>query len=224
MDKRNTLIGVLLLVLGFGLMFYNGSKQVEAQRAEDLRRAANPAPKASETTPATAPVISTPAGGAEPPAGLTPQIAASEELQTLANDFIKVTFTTRGGAIKQVDLLKHADSLGSEKRYTFRAAAGFPMLGLAYPTIGGKTLEFAPAYRLESKSATEVVFSYEAGEDVKLVRTYRIDADPKSATPYSISHSTRFENAGTKERTFQKILLNVGTAPLKWWPIPDTIT
>ena len=84
---------------------------------------------AAAVTPAASPATveaGTPAAPAVTPngtaSGLAAQTASTEEFHTLANEFIKVTFTTRGGAIKEVALLKHADSLGSEKRYTFRAA------------------------------------------------------------------------------------------------------
>ncbi len=220
MDKRNTVIGVLLLVIGFGLLFVNNNRQSDARRLEAERLAretpAASVPSPAVPPPATAVASETAAAVSSGPgtgAGLAAQTAASEELHVLANEFLKVTFTTRGGAIKEVQLLKHAESLGSDRRYTFRASGQLPMLGLAYPSPDGKAAEFAPAYQLVNKSDHEITFSYDAGEGMKLVRSYRLDAVTEGAAPYTIVHSTRFENSSAAERTFVKLLLNVGTAP-----------
>jgi YidC/Oxa1 family membrane protein insertase len=98
--------------------------------------ATNATPVLSEASPATS-AVPAPAAGTEGPgatatAPATPETpAAPEKLDFLENDFVKVTLTTHGASIKQVDLKQHREGdgdvvLNDESRSNIMALAGWP--------------------------------------------------------------------------------------------------
>src|SRR5690349_16038185 len=124
MDKKNTVIGVLLLVAA-GVAFVIGNKYAPQQpvRPPVQSSGTSGSPLATNEAP--------PAGPASSPADATltasPAAAlAAPDFVTLANEFISVKFTNHGGAIDSIALLKksaHLDRDGkpSADRYTLNA-------------------------------------------------------------------------------------------------------
>ena len=126
MDKKNTLLGLLCIVSAIGYMFWQ-AQAIEKQRLEQLQLVEElEAPKAN-VVPAVDPIIQqgvsdelsiAPVGvgsvlvnelfkdteAAELPSRKAK--GAPEKTVSLANEYIEAIFTTRGGAIREVNFLQ----------------------------------------------------------------------------------------------------------------------
>lgn len=106
---RNTVIGfVLLMVLLFGYIFFTQQQQ-EALMKEKKRVADSIARVEAATRPVDSPQSAQPpipARGDSAAATILPVVAA-EQLTVVENDAMKVTFTSKGGYPRQVELKKY---------------------------------------------------------------------------------------------------------------------
>ena len=113
MDKKNTIIGVLLIIAAFYFMFDSSKKEAEAVKAQravatktvqskpvDLAKQLKSSPITQTTT------------------------VAKEEFFTLKNENISVRFTSKGGAISDVEILKYLDRQDSKDPFTFNKVNG----------------------------------------------------------------------------------------------------
>ncbi|MEM9226436.1 MAG: membrane protein insertase YidC [Verrucomicrobiota bacterium] len=246
MDKKNTILGILFLGGAFFLVFWQGrqaedfARQQEQQQQEQAQQEPPPvqADEAAEpVSPLTAPAGDTPSqtpanqegaftltGSQEPQLKATPTDDSPEELVTLENDAIRVTFTTRGGAIKYVEFiadnarggLKYPATLDEpEIPYVFNAGGVLPALAISLDTdADGTPEEYAPSYRLENKTAESVYFTYQDPNGIRIRRIYTIESAGSENDPYVISHNTGFQNTTAQDLPGRvEIYVNVGTAP-----------
>lgn len=206
MDKKNTVIGVLLLVCAM-VAFYFSSKL------------APPPPKpALPTAPASSPVATNeapPAGPAHSPADTalsaskTPNGAPAEYV-TLANDFVTVRFTTAGGAIDRVELHKHKAELGHDAPYLLNSPQIAP--ALSFNTFPG--VDHDARYALVSQSTNEVVYRTVVDGKLEVTRRYQL-LGAGSGDPYQVRHETTFRNLSDQPLTLPRTSLHIGTsAPL----------
>jgi len=202
MDKKNTVIGVLLLVCAM-VAFYFSSKF------------APPAPKpALPTAPASSPVATNqapPAGPASSPADTTLSASktpnsAPAEYVTLANDFVTVRFTTAGGAIDRVELRKHKAVLGHDEPYLLNSPQAAP--ALSFGTFPG--VDKDARYSLVSHSANEVVYRTVVDGKLEVTRSYRL-LGAGSGDPYQVRHETTFRNLSGQPLTLPRTALHIGT-------------
>ncbi len=198
MDKKNTTIGVLLLIAAFAMIYFG--------------------PKPAPTPPAPAPVQTDPAAPAGPSA--TPgapaaavantafaavnRDAAGASVTTLANDFIEARFTDSGGALLGVALKKYAKELKSALPYVFNENHADPILAF----VNSPGLDRKARYQLVSQSATEIVYRTTLPSGVEVTRRYVLSPNSGDTTdPYQIRHETTFRNAG--EQLMQAMLVTV---------------
>jgi len=171
MDKKNTIIGVALLMAAMGLMFWQNRQAQEAAQQERQRQveqaaqAAEAARQEAAARPAElepgAPLRATAPDAGPAPLRITPAEQAAPEAQlpaelnpVLENDFIRVRLTSWGGAIESVAFLKYpAVQDRPDVPYVFNAHGDLPALALARVN-NGKAEVFAPAYEVESKRPT----------------------------------------------------------------------
>jgi YidC/Oxa1 family membrane protein insertase len=125
---RNTVIGfVLLALLFFGFFYFNNQEQARVLKnkaiQDSIAKAALPKPKVdtssakrSDTSHLNAPQISNVTGQFQK------AMIGSEQLATVENDLVKVTFTNKGGQIKSVELKNFKDQ---EKRLVKLASSDF---------------------------------------------------------------------------------------------------
>lgn len=205
-------------------MFWQGAQLRDLPQASD--------PPAQEAVPATDvpavdPALQEPAPEAtqmldlmtrdlepeEAPAALeeaTAQERAPESIIAIANDFIEVEFTNRGGAIRRVNFLQ--TKRGGRDDYVFNDYGHLPALSLGLPKSDGSIREFDMAYRVESRTANSITFALQAGPELRIYRTYSLAAGAGNGQdPYIIEHRTRFENLGAKAKAFSTLYLNLGT-------------
>jgi YidC/Oxa1 family membrane protein insertase len=202
MDKKNTVIGVLLLLAAMASFYFS------ARFAPPTPPAANPPAGTSvqptglpaSATAATAPVTS------PSDAVLSAPKSGPAEFVTLANDFIEVRFTNQGGAIDHVGLKKYPAEKGKAPLYTLNAIQAAPALSLAdFPGFDRHA-----TYSLVSQSATEVV--YRAVVDgLEVTRRYSI-AKVATQDDYQIRHETTFRNLTAKALPLPRASFNLGTA------------
>lgn len=201
MDKKNTTIGVLLIVAAVVSMYFSA-------------RLAPPPPPAPQS-PAVTPIAAqpTPASGpASSPADATLSAPAKPsagpaEIVTLKNDFVAVRFTNAGGAIDSVELLKHDAVLGKPENYVLNALHAAP--ALSFVDFPGADKD--ARYTLVSQTDREVVYRARVGDQLDVTRRYTLLGDGKG-DPYQIRHETTFTNLSGQPVTLPRGAVNIGTA------------
>ncbi|MBL9199726.1 MAG: YidC/Oxa1 family insertase periplasmic-domain containing protein [Opitutaceae bacterium] len=216
MDKKNTTIGVVLLLAAFALMYL-----APKPPAPPAPPPAAPAPTADSAAPASAPAAAPGAAGtassANTPAAATTLLAtvhreaADARSASLENEFIKATFTEFGGAIRHVAFKKYPAVQGKEGDYIFNQVHEDPILALTdYPGLGRAT-----RYELATATATEVVFKVVLDGNLEVSRRYRLMAEgEKGADPYRIRHETTLRNLSAGTLTLPRAALSLGTVGL----------
>jgi YidC/Oxa1 family membrane protein insertase len=208
MDKKNTAIGVLLLLAAMASFWFSA-------RYAPQQPVRPPAASPSAASPLAA-NQSGPSGPASSPADatLTASPAASlapAEFVTLANEFVSVKFTNHGGAIDSIALLKKSAHLGrdgqpSPDRYTMNAPQAAPALSLAdFPGADRNV-----AYTLVSQTATEIVYRAVA-HNLEVTRRYSLAKAP-GLDDYQLRHETTFHNLSDAPLALPRALFNLGTA------------
>ncbi len=208
MDKKNTAIGVLLLVAAMVSFYFTA-------------RLAPPQPPAAPTfTPSSGSPLARneapPPGPAHSPVDVTLSATkagpdAPAEYVSLANKFIDVRFTNLGGAIDRIALVQkaaHLDARGrpSTDRYTFSSSLAAPALSLAdFPGADRHT-----AYTLVSQTATEVVYRT-VTNGLEITRRYSL-AKTAGLDDYQVRQETTFRNLTDKLLPLPRASFNLGTA------------
>lgn len=202
MDKKNTTIGVLLLIAAVGSLFF--TSRYGAKPAAPLPEASTPPGQ----TPAAAPAITGAAAtsGNAPAGPVSAAAAGPAEKVTLANDFVVATFTNHGGAIDSVALKKHLAVQGEPGLYTLNATQAAPALSLTdFPGADSRT-----AYTLVAKTDTEVTYRATT-ESLEITRHYTLAKAP-GRDDYQIRHETTFRNLTDKPVVLPRAVFNLGTA------------
>ena len=203
MDKKNTLIGALL-VIGALASFYLSTKLAPPPPPPGsvpaaIATAATAGVAAKETSAPAAigiALASTPATTTTTPA----------EYVTLANEFVEVRFTNHGGAIDRVGLRKYPAEQGRPELYELNAAPAGPALSLAdFPGADAHT-----AYTLVSSTPTEVVYRAVAA-GLEITRRYSLEKTA-GLDGYQIRHETTFRNLTDKTVALPRVSFNLGTA------------
>ncbi|WP_309398196.1 membrane protein insertase YidC [Cerasicoccus maritimus] len=246
MDKKNTIIGIVLMgaaMFLFTQQVRENQKLAEEQRknapiveqAEEGADAASTDAASAEPGEAAAPVATT--GGSAPRSLFgaeekeapvapiaTPATDLPEETYVLANEHIRVTFTSKGGAIKNVAFidtmpdgrLKYPATLNSEEPYIFGAGSEKPALAISIDTDSdGIPEEVAPDYKVQEidEAAGRIQLAYQDESGVQVIRAYVLAKEGRETDPYVIQHETYFINTGSKPFPLQAMFINVGSAP-----------
>ncbi|HEY8996090.1 MAG TPA: membrane protein insertase YidC [Lacunisphaera sp.] len=204
MDKKNTTIGVLLLVAAMASFIFSAKYGPKPPAPLPVTQA--PAETTSSPTPTTL-TGSSGVSTASPSAGAVSNAAlGAAEKVTLANDFIIVTLTNHGGAIDSVSLKKHLAQQGQPGLYTLNSVQAAPALSLTdFPGADRHT-----AYALVSKTDTEVVYRA-TSETLEVTRRYTLEKAP-NRDDYQIRHETTFRNLTDKPQALPRAVFNLGTA------------
>ena len=208
MDKKNTAIGVLLLVAAMA-SFWVSSRYAPQQPVRP------PAASPSGASPLAANQAG-PAGPASSPADATLSASpagslAPAEFVTLANEFVAVKFTNHGGAIDSIALLKkpahlERDGKPSPDRYTLNSPQAAPALSLLdFPGADRNA-----AYTVVSQTATEVVYRA-VSHNLEVTRRYSLAKAP-GLDDYQLRHETTFRNLSDAPLALPKASFNLGTA------------
>ncbi len=208
MDKKNTVIGVLLLIAAFATLFLG-------------QRFAPPPPPAREIAPAQAPM---PTAGNEARSAAQPRRSSPLETEFAAlagrnkddvvsyleNDFIRVEFTNFGGAIGNVAFKKYGLTQDSSLPFVFNQPRVEPMLAITdVPGLGPET-----AYRLVSSTPSEIVYEVELEGRLKVVRRFALGSELEGSDPYLIRHDTQLQDLSGNGTPQTVATLSLGTTSL----------
>ncbi|HEY8990727.1 MAG TPA: hypothetical protein VIM46_02015, partial [Luteolibacter sp.] len=209
MDKKNTTIGVLLLLVAFGSLYFLSPRQQPD--------AATPAPAATAAgqPTAAAPVAATLTTTAPAVPNATFAAVASDNtdatVSTLSNDYVTLRLTDFGGAILDVAFKKYAAVQGQPDPFVFNRLHAAPILALDdFPGLGTTT-----RFTLVSASATEIVYRAVVENRIEITRRYVLRATgDTSGDPYRIRHETTFRNLTDQTTVLPRAAVNLGTAAL----------
>jgi YidC/Oxa1 family membrane protein insertase len=203
MDKKNTIIGVLVLAVAFGLMFFQ------------QKNAPAPAPAAPAVTSATAtpiPAAVSPSTPATPNRLFATPAAQPDkpEVVVLTNPEVEVAFTDFGGAISNVTFRKFPAELGRPAPYVFNAVHAEPILAIA----GVPGLDSATRWQLVEKAADHATYRAVADGRLEVTRTFSLPQPGQPGDPYRLHVSTTLRNLSSSAIGAQRLPLNLGTATL----------
>ena len=125
------------------------------------------------------------------------ELAASDaEKVVLENGVVRVTFSTRGGAIEQVELLHQPANLERKANIIFNA--GNSDAAMAIGILNSATNRVEPVYsefkqvNLPASATPAIAFQGKLPDGTKVLRTYTLSAaDKEGAEPYSIRFTTK---------------------------------
>ncbi len=201
MDKKNTIIGALLIAAAFACYFISARYAPPSTSPAAIRRAV-----VQQTAAAGLPA---PVPGAQTAFASAVDDHAGATVTRLENDFIQVRFTNFGGAIRDVALKKYPAALNRPDPFIFNELHKDPML--AFVDFPG--LDRGTRFELVSKTATEVVFRTVLDGRLEITRRYVLSPDKVGTTdPYQIHHETVFRNLTAKASAPVRVLLGLGTA------------
>ncbi len=215
MDKKNTLIGVILLVAAFATMYFSAKLSPPAQPAPEITQTAGPnmaGQAIRSTSPSDASFVA-PKGPATAPSSVV-----------LSNDAIRVTFTNYGGAIKDIALVSTTNGKGgkpgglqypislSQPTVPYELNANSVDPALALDELPG--LDRGAPYQLVSQSATQVVYRAIYENRIEVYRSYTLVPGNGDSThdPYQIRYETTFRNLTKQTLMPMRAVLNLGTA------------
>lgn len=216
MDKKNTTIGVILLLVGFASFYLASPRPEPVAPSVTPPTAAAPATQAVEGQPATPAAPAAVISPAPTPANTT-FAALSEQntdatTTTLANDYVELRLTDFGGAIRDVAFRKqYTAAKDTDEPFVFNLIHAAPILAIdEFPGLGQET-----KFALVSATSTEVVYRAVFENRVEVTRRYVLRA-PGDTTgdPYRIHHETTFRNLSDQAVTLPRAALNLGTASL----------
>lgn len=243
-------IGILLIVVGFGAMIWQSMQENKARQEHILKQQEQVEQLAAESAQSEATskqpyeatqneltsiatqqesdslVHRTSSQAADAFAGEPADIARTpEETYTLENDFIRVTFTSYGGAIKHValigrdvnDKLLYPATLEAEEPYQFNKHNPKPALGLLWGELATRdNLPNAPVYTLIGQKDNLIQFRHTTASGVEIIRGYQLVAQAEQAEntsksdPYLIRHETSFRNPTEEAFTLSRVHVNTG--------------
>lgn len=183
MDRKNLFLGVGCIAAAMFIF--------AVSKPNTPAPASTPAKQVASTVAAvSAPALSSISSSA--------QSIADAQKMVISNGYLKVTFTSRGGAIEKAELLKQSADLSKKENIIFNAGNEDSAMTLGVTNRATNRVE--PVYsefKLVSSSATSVVYQGKLEDGTKVTRTYTLPvSDNSGAEPYSIRFQTKVEASG----------------------------
>ena len=213
MDKKNTIIGLALLCLGFGLMLKSGQEKEEQQRQDTPAGTYQPnvAPSGNSTT-ASAPV------SISAPPQLNEQGQATveandnkedEKIVSLDNSLIEARFTNYGGDLKEIVLKNFRLDEVSDAPYVMNRQRYAPALSIT--KLAGADKDTIYQFVKYQGDPNTIGFKAQISDSLEIERRYTIFQNGENEKPYSIRHEIAFHNTGDQPIATGELGLNVGT-------------
>ena len=211
MDKKNTLIGALLLIAAFGSLYLGSRFSAPPPRAPEIGRPPSvPGVGAASANPAVTP---SPAMPSDATFASVAKDNAGATLTPLANDFLEVRLTDFGGAIREVALKRYRAELDNASPYVFNRHSADPILAFTKDSAPG--LDSTAHYQLVSATPREVVYRAVLDSRIEVTRRYAVSVPgAASGDPYQIRHETTFRNLTNETVALPRAAVSLGTASL----------
>ena len=206
MDKKNTFLGILLLVAAIASLYL--SMKYAPQRPATPAAVRQAVARQGGMTPAPG-EPSLQSGGPEATFVTTNDDHAGAKITTLENDFIQVRFTDFGGSIRNVALKKYPAVRTEPFPFVFNELHADPMLALVdFPGLDRRT-----RFELVSQSPNEVVYRAVLDHRLEVTHRYVLSADAVGTTdPYQLRVETTFRNLTGETTAPMRISEALGTA------------
>ena len=218
MDKKNTAIGLILLIVGFGLMYMTAPEPQAPAPANQNSESAPEAKPASTTTLADPAELVEAEGLADPAAMLAQaETAAAEVLSDfsddapvfLENDYVRIELSRKGASVVEVGF-KKTDPDREIDTFIFNEGAKKPALGL-YFDAGQVPQPFLSEFQLISQASDRVVFQWDAPKgNYSLQRIFALNGGEER--PYHIAHETIILNTADVPLRLPDMFFGLGTA------------
>lgn len=196
MDKKNTIIGVTLLIAAFAIPLLMPRTEPPAAPPTPAREVVDGQPIGGT------PVLSAPTGS-----GILRPLAAPAEDETpllLKNDYVEVRLTRRGGAVLNVALLTYPAEKGGTAPFEFNgmhAQAALSLNGIA-------GIDSGSLYSVVASGPDRVVFEAVRPDGVTVRRSYSLAPEKDD---YVLRHETTFSNPTGSPVELPSFGINVGT-------------
>ncbi len=212
MDKKNTIIGILLLAAAVGSMILGNKYAVPPQPTAQAARqevAAQPTVQAKETS-----IV---ASGTQANFVSAASDNQGAQTATLQNSYIQVHFTNFGGAIRDVSFVHRLPSgkyqyptkLDDPEPFVFNELHADPALAI----VNFPGLDRTAQFKLVSQTSTEVVYKTVITGGYEVTRRYILAPDTGAdSDPYQLRTETTFKNLGKDTVKPMRVDLAVGTA------------
>jgi len=201
MDKKNTAIGIALLIAA-GAMFILSARYAPQPPKPAVTATNTGSPLPKNEAPAAGPARMVADTALSAPAKST----LPAEYATLSNESLEVKFTTAGGAIDSIALKQHFAVLGHPELYTFNSPQAAPALSL----LDFPGLDKDARYTVVSQTAGEIVFRAVLDNRLEVTRRYTLLGGGKG-DPYQIRHETTFHNLTDQLLPLPRAAFNLGT-------------
>jgi YidC/Oxa1 family membrane protein insertase len=206
MDKKNIAIGIGAVVIALTLIFLN------PRRNEGPPAAGQAAPAASQLVPAAVAEPSSP----------QPAPAKAGQLLALENGTLRLNIALKGGGIRDIALLAHADSLmhrhkPAEHPYLFNASGVSDALSFSVDNSSnpyGPPLPWEPDFTVVAHvpgRRAEIVATFPDGH--RLTRSYELLPAGEKGEPYLVRVHTTFRAGSVPMPAVSPLRLNTGTLP-----------
>jgi len=210
MDKKNTVIGVLLLVGAFGAFYWSSKNAPKPQPQPVPATAPQGAGESQGISPPASPIVpleAPPVTAGQPLIAEAQAVEDDSESITLGNEFISVDFTRKGGAIRDVKLAKYLATKGGEDPYSFNELRFVPALSL----VGFPGADATVVYEVVNQGQHSVVFRATVDERLEVTRSYAV-ANGVGGDPYVIRHEMTLRNLSDGALATPRLAFNLGTA------------
>ena len=208
MDKKNTVIGVLLLIAAFAFLFQGNRNAAPSPAAPEIAPSQAPMP----TAPNRAPVV-TSAPAYSPSDTEFAALAtsnANEVVTQLVNDHVVVSFTNFGGAVADVAFRDYQSAYDAETPFVFNSPRVEPILAITdVPGLGADV-----AYRLVKSTDREVVYETILEGRMRVTRSYSLGYESEGSDPYLVRHDTTLTDLSSAGMPQMITALNLGTSSL----------
>jgi YidC/Oxa1 family membrane protein insertase len=185
MDRKNLFLGVGCIAAA---MFIFAVSKPNAPAPDATQ--AKPAATLAATSVVSAPTLSNVSASA--------QSIADAKKTVIDNGYLKVTFTSRGGAIEKAELLKQPADLSKKENILFNVGNEDSAMTLGVTNrVTNRVEPIYSEFKLVSSSATSVVYQGKLEDGTRVTRTYTLPvANQEGVEPYSIRFQTKVEASG----------------------------
>lgn len=211
MDKKNTIIGVILLLAAMYFMYDSSTKEAAAEK---YARAA----RAEQTAKLSAPQEkSTPAVQAQKQSPFAPDENIPEKIVSLENEKMRINFTNKGAAIKNVELREYPKSQGSKEPFVFNDIdARVPAMGLSiFDSAQSEIpLPIQNSFALVDSTKDSVTYSLRIENKFEITRKYQLVNNPEiDAAPYTLATATSIKNISSQPQSVGELFVCLGAVP-----------
>ncbi len=239
MDKKNTLIGLGMLALGFLLFMWQARQmqeyereqrlwQLQQQQKQQQQEQAEGGLNGGVDEPAATPESVGSNGSRAVPRERDPAITVGNdsveaaidrdsadadtlpaETVTLENGHIRVRFTNAGGGIERVSFYRE-DADPEVDPYVFNEKGEVPAMSLSFVDGIGRIQPYLRRFEVVRQGPYTIVFRRTLPEGLTYTRTYRLASPEEDIDPYIIRHELRVENSGEAAKRVPSLFLNLG--------------